>query len=185
MRRHGRTFLAMLVTAWGFGVWAAWPQETPSAEPPHEGARLFTQACVPCHQPNGRGVAGVYPPLTPHLGRYVQVPEGREYLIRVVLFGLMGRMETEGQTYDNIMLPIGLSLTDQQVADVLNFVLRQLNRESLPSGFQDIRPDEVARQRERSRGLSQGLKERERVLQRLKELMENKEDKKEKGEKRP
>jgi hypothetical protein len=94
-------------------------------------------------------------------------------------------METEGQTYDNIMLPIGLSLTDQQVADVLNFVLRELNRESLPSGFQDIRPDEVARQRERSRGLSQGLKERERILQRLKELMENKEDKKEKGEKRP
>lgn len=144
------------------------PPKTPSGEFQSEGRRLFTQTCAPCHRPDGRGVAGVYPPLTPHLGRYVRVPEGREYLIRTVMFGLMGRLESNGQTYDNIMLPIGLSLTDEQVADILNFVLRELNRESLPKDFQDIRPDEVARQRKRSRGLADGLKERDLLLKKLK-----------------
>jgi len=106
------------------------------------------------------------------VGYYVRVPEGRAYVIRVVLFGLMGRMEAESRTYDNIMLPIGLSLTDRQVADILNFVLRDLNRESLPKDFQDIRPDEVAQQRKRQRGLGDGLKERDLVLKKLRELEE-------------
>ncbi|GBC85794.1 Cytochrome c-552 [bacterium HR11] len=173
------TLLLLVLGSLSVGTWTARPQEAASSEFSSEGHRLFTQACAPCHQPSGRGVTGVYPPLTPHVGRYVQVPEGREYVIRVVLFGLMGRMESESRTYDNIMLPIGLSLTDQQVADILNFVLRELNLESLPKDFKDIRPDEVAQQRKRQRGLGDGLKERDLVLKKLKELEE-----KEKGGKR-
>lgn len=158
------------------GLWTVTTLEASPSGSRDKGYRLFTQTCAPCHQADGRGVAGVYPPLTPHLGRYVRVPEGRVYLIRVVLFGLMGRLESAGQVYNNIMLPIGLSLTDQQVADILNFILRELDQESLPEDFNDISPDEVAQQRKRSRGLSEGLKERDLLLKKLKELDE-KEDK--------
>ena len=163
--------LLLVMGSLSVGTRTAKPQEAVSSES-GEGHRLFTQACASCHQPSGRGVPGVYPPLTPQVGYYVRVPEGRAYVIRVVLFGLMGRMEAESRTYDNIMLPIGLSLTDRQVADILNFVLRDLNRESLPKDFQDIRPDEVAQQRKRQRGLGDGLKERDLVLKKLRELEE-------------
>jgi len=179
MRRYLRVLTVVVGAGLVVGLWTAASQETSSSEPyKSEGHRLFTQACAPCHQPDGRGVAGVYPPLTPHLGRYVRVPEGRAYLIRVTLFGLMGRLESDGRVYNNIMLPIGLSLTDQQVADILNFVLREINRESLPETFKDISPDEVAQQRKNSRGLSEGLKERDLLLKKLKESDEKGEGRK-------
>jgi Cytochrome c, mono- and diheme variants len=85
------------------------------------GAKLYSAHCQSCHQANGQGIPGVFPPLT-HLDKVVQAKGGREYLIRVVLYGLQGPLTVEGKTYNGVMPPFR-QLKDQQVADVLNYIL--------------------------------------------------------------
>jgi mono/diheme cytochrome c family protein len=85
------------------------------------GARIFSANCQTCHQANGQGLPGAFPPLT-HLDKVVQAKGGREYLVRVVLYGLQGPLTVEGKTYNGVMPPFR-QLKDQEVADVLNYVL--------------------------------------------------------------
>jgi mono/diheme cytochrome c family protein len=80
------------------------------------GQRVYRDACISCHLDDGSGVEGVYPPLA-----------GSDYLmahrnasIRGIKYGQRGPMVVNGLTYDNTMLPMGLS--DQQIADVMNFI---------------------------------------------------------------
>jgi mono/diheme cytochrome c family protein len=65
----------------------------------------------------GEGVIGAFPPLA-----------GADYLlqkrtesIHAVKFGQKGEITVNGVKYNNIMLPLYLS--DEEVADVLNYVL--------------------------------------------------------------
>jgi mono/diheme cytochrome c family protein len=80
--------------------------------------------CVACHQANGQGTAGQFPPLA--ASEWVQEPEpGR--LIRLVIYGVQGPMTVKGQPYNNVMVPWGLApppagLTDQEIAAVLTYV---------------------------------------------------------------
>ena len=80
------------------------------------GQSVFEAFCVTCHQAGGQGVEGVYPPLAGSdylLGK-------REASIRGVKYGQRGPMVVNGVTYDNTMMPMGLS--DQEIADVMNYV---------------------------------------------------------------
>ncbi len=85
------------------------------------GAKLYSTHCQGCHQAGGQGIPGVFPSLT-HLDKLVQAKGGREYLVRVVLYGLQGPLTAEGKTYNGVMPPFR-QLKDQEVADVLNYVL--------------------------------------------------------------
>jgi len=85
------------------------------------GAKLYSTHCQTCHQAGGQGLPGASPPLT-HLDKVVQAKGGREYLVRVVLYGLQGPLTVEGKTYNGVMPPFR-QLKDQEVADVLNYVL--------------------------------------------------------------
>ncbi|GLV48152.1 cytochrome c-552 [Thermus sp. LT1-2-5] len=85
------------------------------------GAKLYSANCQSCHQATGQGIPGAFPPLT-HLDKVVQAKGGREYLIRVVLYGLQGPLSVEGKTYNGVMPPFR-QLKDQEVADLLNHVL--------------------------------------------------------------
>lgn len=88
--------------------------------PAHPGQVIYDSLCLNCHQPNGKGLPGVYPPL-----------EGSEWvaadkasLIKIVLHGLTGPIQVAGQEYGRAlpipMPPMGLD--DQQVADVLTYI---------------------------------------------------------------
>ena len=85
------------------------------------GAKLYSANCQSCHQATGQGLPGAFPPLT-HLSKVVQAKGGPEYLIRVVLYGLQGSLTVEGKTYNGVMPPFR-QLKDQEVADLLNYVL--------------------------------------------------------------
>lgn len=43
----------------------------------------YVLRCQGCHGPEGRGVGGRVPPLAETVGRLVQLPAGRDYLMRV------------------------------------------------------------------------------------------------------
>jgi cytochrome c oxidase subunit 2 len=108
--------------------------------------------CAACHQANGRGIPGAFPPLAGHMPDLVAREGGREYLIEVVLYGLQGPITVLGNRYDALMPGFGY-LSDVDVASLLNYALHAWeNDELLPEDFEAITPEEVAAQR--GQGLS-------------------------------
>jgi mono/diheme cytochrome c family protein len=87
--------------------------------PPSRGQALYEMACLPCHQPNGKGLPGVYPPLSG--SEWVRGEPGN--LIRILLNGLGGEIQVAGQTFgggNSLTMPALGGLTDEQLADVLS-----------------------------------------------------------------
>ena len=75
----------------------------------------------------------MYPPLR----KSNWLTEKRKESIHAVKYGLQGEITVSGQAYDNIMLPLGL--TDQEVADALNYVMNAWgNQENQPVTEEDV-----------------------------------------------
>lgn len=81
------------------------------------GEGVYTSTCLSCHQADGAGVPGVFPPLAK--SDYLMSDPKRA--IRTVLHGLEGEIAVNGESY-NQQMPSQSHLTDEQVADVLNYV---------------------------------------------------------------
>lgn len=86
------------------------------------GKRIFENTCVKCHQPDGLGVPGQYPPL---VGSEWLLTPGTARIIRIVLDGLHGPISVKGLNFDNIMVPWRDALNDAQIAAVLTYVRGQ------------------------------------------------------------
>jgi len=86
--------------------------------------------CAGCHLADGRGSPPAVPSLAGPLGRIVSSPAGRDYLARVP-----GAAQAP--------------ISDADLAAVLNWVLLEFNRATLPSDFKPLRASEVARSRAR------------------------------------
>ncbi|MFY9970858.1 MAG: cytochrome c [Roseiarcus sp.] len=71
------------------------------------GAALFASVCAGCHQPDARGASGAgdYPALTQN-----KTLASADYLERLLLSGRRA------------MPPVGQMMSDQQIADVINYV---------------------------------------------------------------
>ncbi len=89
-----------------------------------DGNTVFN-TCAACHMPTGEGLPGAFPPLLWLTDTYVK-DGGKEYLISVVLQGLNGPIESQGQAYNGYMQAFATSLTDDEVAGVLNYVLTRI-----------------------------------------------------------
>ena len=77
----------------------------------------FESYCAACHQYDGQGM-GEAPPLEG--SSWVVGPPDR--LIKIVLHGVRGKMEVDGNTYDREMPGFGQILSDEDIASVLSFV---------------------------------------------------------------
>ena len=75
--------------------------------------------CVACHQANGKGLPGQFPPLV-HSDWVMESQPGR--IIRAVLDGLSGPITVEGQSFNGAMVPWKDALTDEEIAAVLTYV---------------------------------------------------------------
>jgi mono/diheme cytochrome c family protein len=110
------------------------------------GEAAYAANCAACHQANGEGVAGAFPPLAGHAPDLALAD--RAYLPLVLLHGLQGPISVSGTAYNGVM-PAWAQLSDAQLADVLNYVLSAWgNAERLPDGFEPYRPEELAALRE-------------------------------------
>ena len=109
------------------------------------GADTYNTTCAACHQPNGLGLPGAFPPLAGHAPAILARPGGREFLARLVLNGMEGEITVDGKTFSAAMPPLGEALTDDQLAAALDHVLHSWdNDKALPPGFQPILPAEIA-----------------------------------------
>src|SRR3984893_2316476 len=86
---------------------------------PHDrGKKIFAANCQTCHQANGEGVPGQYPPLAG--SEFTN--GGSQRMGMIVLKGLQGPVKVKGQQYGTAgMQPWGKNLTDKQIADVMTY----------------------------------------------------------------
>jgi mono/diheme cytochrome c family protein len=103
---------------------------------------VFNTRCATCHQQNAQGLPGIYPPLAGSLGNDLRAKDGRHYLIEVVLNGIAGSIQINGTTYAGLM-PQFASLSDGDIAAILNYVLTKFNADELPKDFTPITAAEV------------------------------------------
>lgn len=82
------------------------------------GRSLFTGTCSVCHQANGEGLPGVFPPLAK--SDFLATDPARA--IDVVMRGLAGKLTVNGTDYNSVMPPMN-QLNDDEVANILTYVL--------------------------------------------------------------
>jgi mono/diheme cytochrome c family protein len=106
------------------------------------GSEVFASNCIVCHQPDAKGVQGIYPPLAETVGVYAKLKQGRAYLAHVPSFGLTGVIVTNGESIDGNMPPLS-QLSDDEVAAVINYILTKFNSRLLPANFKPLTIGEV------------------------------------------
>jgi nitrite reductase (NO-forming) len=82
------------------------------------GSVLFKGTCSTCHQPNGEGLANVFPPLA----RSDFLAKTPQRAVEIVLNGLTGPVTVNGAQYNSVMPPMS-QLNDDEVANILTYVL--------------------------------------------------------------
>jgi nitrite reductase (NO-forming) len=82
------------------------------------GQALYAGTCSTCHMADGKGMAGVFPPLAG--SDWMNRPHAE--LASIVLNGLTGPITVNGQDYNSVMPPMS-QLTDDEVANILTYAL--------------------------------------------------------------
>lgn len=99
------------------------------------GQALFAGTCSTCHQANGQGLEGVFPPLAG--SDWIKADPKR--VPQVILHGLVGPVKVNGKDYNSNMPPMN-QLTDDEVANISTYVLNSWGN---PGG--QITKDEAAK----------------------------------------
>ena len=105
------------------------PRQNAESRPITSSVRsLYVLHCAGCHGMDGAGAKAGNVPDMRHLGNFLRLPGGRSFVISVP--GVMGS-----------------GLSDQQVADVTNWLLATLAKASVPESHQPYDAVEVRRAR--------------------------------------
>lgn len=114
------------------GVTSGPSAPAPAADPMVLGKRIYAN-CQACHQADGRGVEGNYPPLAGSSW----VTGNPDTLVRILLHGVEGELEVGGRVYNQAMPP-WKHLRDEQLAAVATYV-----RGSWSNGAGSVDPEMV------------------------------------------
>jgi mono/diheme cytochrome c family protein len=141
--------LIACLTVWGgvtlYGGASRAPDQANAAAgipQPIDGGVLYAAHCAACHQADGRGVAGTFPPLA---GSEWVVGEP-DRLARILLLGIDGPIRVKGDDYRGAMPAFGGTLSDTELVAVANHIRTAFGNDARPA------LDEPALQAER-RGL--------------------------------
>ena len=107
-----------------------------------DGASIYSSTCVACHQADGSGVPGAFPPLAGHVGELYTAEGGPRYIASVVLFGLQGPIVVNGETYNGVM-PSFFNFSDSEIAAVINHVMTAFGDADALEDFQPMTEADV------------------------------------------
>lgn len=96
------------------------------------GKGVYAAVCASCHQPNGQGLPGAFPPLAGS----EWVTGSEERMIRIILHGLQGPITVKGVNYTSVMPAAGpgsgFNLSTERVAAVATFVRKEWGNNAPP-----------------------------------------------------
>lgn len=114
-----------------------------------DGAALFGRHCAGCHKADASGVPGFGPSLRDGLEPILARSGGVDYIVRVVLNGLKGPIESNGRRYNGVMPSFAVQ-PDETVQALLAHLLDTLHGLAAPDGAtiaaaraSPLTPDEV------------------------------------------
>jgi len=82
------------------------------------GEALYKGTCSTCHQPDGTGLASVFPPLA----KSDFLMSNPRRAVEIALNGLSGKVTVNSANYDSVMPPMS-QLTDDEIANILTYVM--------------------------------------------------------------
>ncbi len=97
-------------------------QKSPSVVVADEGRTLYQKYCMACHQTDGSGVPGMFPPLK----KSDWMKGDKKKMIQAILKGLSGEIVVNGETYDQAM-PKADYLSNSQIAHILTYIRRNFD----------------------------------------------------------
>jgi cytochrome c oxidase cbb3-type subunit II len=109
-------------------------QSVPSATQSAHGEQLFTTNCAACHQASGEGLPGAFPSLRDNTAVDDTDPTLH---IHTVLYGAHG-LTIGGVSYASQMPPFGSQLTDQDVADLVDYERSAWGNHGAPVGASEV-----------------------------------------------
>jgi glucose/arabinose dehydrogenase/mono/diheme cytochrome c family protein len=89
------------------------------------GAKVYEIYCGTCHQGDGKGASGRFPPLA----KSPWVTGNKEKLIGIVLSGLEGPIDVNGQDFNGTM-PQHSFLSNEEIANVLTYIRQSFGNEA-------------------------------------------------------
>jgi len=114
--------LSFLVLIIALGLNACGGNDQGKGESINNGMALFKTNCSACHQTDGGGLAGLYPPLKN--SDYFKANHAK--LPCIIRNGLNGEITVNGVKFDQQMPGIG-SLSPAEIADISNYVMNNFN----------------------------------------------------------
>ena len=109
-----------------------------SPQPSPLGERIYEKACLACHQPEGKGLPGVYPPLVG--SDWVSGDSDR--LIKIVLHGLKGEIDVAGERYGagplSVPMPAMGGLDNGEIAELLTWMRTEYGGGASPIGAERV-----------------------------------------------
>ena len=111
------------------------------------GKKVFAVRCASCHQANGLGIAGQYPPLAG--SKWVTSDPG--LITNIILKGLKGEIIVKGETYGTsaAVNMAAVPISDREIANVTTYVRQAWGNEapeileSEVSAFRDASKDQI------------------------------------------
>jgi mono/diheme cytochrome c family protein len=87
------------------------------------GEELYLHHCAVCHQPDGKGIPGIFPPLAGNPVVTADDTQGVQTYLSRVIFGYHGGLIVDHQVYSGRMPPIGYRgrLNDSELLDLINY----------------------------------------------------------------
>jgi len=113
MKRPRHLLLNTLMLAIGAGATSFAVAQSDS------GKDVYLQNCAACHQPDGKGLAGAFPPLA---GSDWLKGKSAADVAATVLTGLQGELVVNGVTYNSVM-PAQSHLSDAEIAAAVTYIL--------------------------------------------------------------
>lgn len=108
------------------------------------GRNHYMKACIECHQADGNGVPGTFPPLAGS----EWVAGDQKTLLRILLGGLYGPIKVKGVDYNSVM-PGHAHVSDEELAAIISYVrfaFADKKEDAIkPAAIKALRPEIEAR----------------------------------------
>lgn len=108
-------------------------QQTPKSTQPDEGNKIYLNYCLSCHQKDGTGVPGMYPPLQ----KSDWVNGDKKKIINALINGLEGDIKVNNELYSSVM-PKQSYLTNRQISQVLSYVRKNFGNHADSVTLKDV-----------------------------------------------
>jgi len=130
-----KPWIAAICLLWGAGAIADdVVNERLPKQGNEQGQVVYNANCAACHQPNGNGLPGAFPPLA---GSDFLTANKPLDVARMVLKGISGEITVNGVKYNNVM-PAQSHLSDAEIAAAINFIYSSWGNKGASVSAKDV-----------------------------------------------